>query len=279
MNQYIVDAFTETVFGGNPAAVCLLENSLSDQLMQAIAKENNLSETAFVCKKGNHQQLRWFTPGGEIDLCGHATLASAYVLFRFVETEAERISFSTLSGELVVEKKGDLLQMTFPAYELKQVEVTDLMEEVLGTRPVEGYIGRYLLCVLENAEQVKTFTPDAVKAKELDGLLLHTTAAGRNEYDCVSRSFGPKLDIYEDPVCGSGYCHIIPFWFQRLGKSNLLAYQASDRGGKLYCQDLGDKIILAGKTVLFSQGEIYPDQSRIVSLFHTILQEKAFKQQ
>lgn len=255
MKQYVVDAFTDKVFGGNPAAICVMDEWLSDELMMDITKENNLSETAFAVKEGADYKLRWFTPGGEINLCGHATLATAYVITQFIEPQSTKVNFHTLSGMLTVEKKGDLFVMDFPAYELKSVAVTDEMTEALGVKPLEAYIGRDLLCILDSEESVKDIKLNLDKVKKLDGLLLHVTAMGM-DFDCVSRSFAPKLDVPEDPVCGSGHCHIIPLWANKLEKNVLTAYQASQRGGTLYCEYQGDRVKLSGKAALYSVGDI-----------------------
>ncbi|OGO78220.1 MAG: phenazine biosynthesis protein [Clostridiales bacterium GWB2_37_7] len=255
MRQYVVDAFTDKVFGGNPAAVCVMDEWLPDNTLMQITKENNLSETAFAVKEGSDHKLRWFTPGGEIDLCGHATLATAYVITRFIEPETAAVRFQTLSGLLTVIKNGELFEMDFPSYELKKVEVTEAMVEAVGIRPLEAYMGRDLLCILESEDQVRSLNPDQEKVNLLDGLLLQVTAQGR-EYDCVSRSFAPKCNVPEDPVCGSGHCHIIPFWANRLGKNDLVAYQASQRGGTLYCEYQGDRVKLSGKAVLYSTADI-----------------------
>ena len=256
MKQYVVDAFTDSVFHGNQAAVCVLDKWPSEELMMNITRENNFSETAFTVKEGEKYHLRWFTPGGEIDLCGHATLGTAYVLFRFYEQDAGKLLFTTLSGDLIVTKNGELLEMEFPAYELKPVEVTDAMEEALGVRPSAAYIARDLLCVLDDETQVRALTPDQGKLKALPGLLQHVTARGKNE-DCVSRSFAPKLAVAEDPVCGSGHCHIIPYWAEQLSRNELVAYQASKRGGTLYCRREGSKIFMAGKAALYSVDELF----------------------
>ena len=259
MKCYHVDAFAEKVFEGNPAAVCVLDKYPSDALMQKIAGENNLSETAFAVKEGEGYHLRWFTPGGEIDLCGHATLGTAYVLFRFFEKDADSITFQTMSGALTVLKKGDLLEMDFPAYELKQVPVTPAMEDAFGVKITEAWMGRDLLCVTEDADAVPTLAPDQAKLMELDGLLQHITAKGK-EYDSVSRTFAPKLAVAEDPVCGSGHCHIVPLWAQKLGKEKLVARQASKRGGTLYCEMHGDRLSLAGTAVLYSIADLYVEE-------------------
>lgn len=261
MRQYVVDAFTDKVFHGNPAAVCLLDAWPEDELMLSIARENNLSETAFCVPEGDAWGLRWFTPGGEIDLCGHATLGTAYVLFRFVVPEAEKLSFATKSGTLVVTRRDDLLEMDFPAYDLRPVPVTPEMRVVLGAEPKEAYLGRDLLCVYNDPATVRGMTPDFRAMTKLDGLLVNVTAPGEPEsdFDCVSRSFAPKLAVDEDPVCGSGHCHIVPYWVRRLGKETVTAYQASRRGGTLYCRQAGDRITLAGKAVLYSTAELSVD--------------------
>lgn len=259
MKCYHVDAFAEKVFEGNPAAVCVLDKYPSDALMQKIAGENNLSETAFAVKEGEGYHLRWFTPGGEIDLCGHATLGTAYVLFRFFEKDASSITFQTMSGALTVLKKGDLLEMDFPAYTPKQIPVTPAMEDAFGVAITEAWLGRDLLCVTENAEAIPTLIPNQAKLMELDGLLQHITAKGK-EYDCVSRTFAPKLAVAEDPVCGSGHCHIVPLWAKKLGKERLVARQASKRGGTLYCEMQGDRLSLAGTAVLYSIADLYVEE-------------------
>lgn len=256
MKQYVVGAFTGEVFHGNQAAICIMEQWLPDSLMMNITKENNFSETAFAVKEGDKYHLRWFTPGGEIDLCGHATLACAYVLLRFYIHDADKIVFSTLSGDLIVCKNGDLLEMEFPAYQLKKVPVTDAMIDAIGAIPSEAYMGRDLLCVFDNEDIVRNLEPDMDKLLKLDGLLLQVTAPGKDT-DSVSRSFAPKLNVTEDPVCGSGHCHIVPYWAQKLGKDSIVAYQASKRGGILYCKMSGDRVFMAGKATLFSECELY----------------------
>lgn len=258
MKQYTVDAFTDKVFGGNPAAVCVLDSWLTDETMSKIAIENNLSETAFTVKTGEVYHLRWFTPGGEIDLCGHATLATAYTLFRFYEQDKQQIVFTTMSGQLIVNRKGDLLEMDFPAYDLKPVAVTRQMADVIGVMPAAAFMGRDLLCVIDDENIVRKMSPDMEKVLQLDGAILHVTAPGK-DYDCVSRSFAPKLKINEDPVCGSGHCHIVPYWAKILGKDDIFAYQASARGGQLYCTMQGDRVKLAGRAALYAESEIYTE--------------------
>lgn len=256
LKQYVVDAFTDKVFKGNPAAVCVLSEWLSDELMQNIARENNLSETAFTVKKENGYELRWFTPGGEIDLCGHATLGTAFVLLEFFETACDSISFQTKSGQLIVHKVKDLYEMDMPAYPLTAVPVTDEMEQAIGFRPLEAWMGRDLVCVMSDEEQVIQAKPDEEKLKKLDGLLLQLTAEGTS-YDCITRSFAPKLNVSEDPVCGSGHCHVIPLWAEKKGKNELIAFQASQRSGVLYCRVKNERVIVAGKAALYSKAQIY----------------------
>ena len=255
MKQYVVDAFTENVFHGNPAAICVLEQWPSEELMKNITIENNLSETAFAVKEGDDYRLRWFTPGGEIDLCGHATLACAYVILRFYEQDTDKVVFRTLSGELTVKKLGDLYEMDFPSFELKPVPVTQQMIEAIDAVPSEAYMGRDLLCVFDDEKIVETLQPDQAKVGALDGLLLQVTAKGTDQ-DCVSRTFAPKCGVAEDAVCGSGHCHIVPFWSNRLGKNDIVAYQASKRGGTLYCRMEGKRVKLAGKAALYSIADV-----------------------
>lgn len=255
MKQYVADAFTDQVFKGNPAAICILEQWIPKELMMSITLENRLSETAFAVRDGEEYRLRWFTPGGEIDLCGHATLAAAHVILEFYEKGKKNVIFNTMSGPLAVVKNGDIYEMDFPAYELKQVPVTRQMIDAVGAVPVEAYMGRDLLCVFDSADTVFRLNPDQERVKELEGLLLQVTAPGE-DCDCVSRSFAPKCGVAEDPVCGSGHCHIVPYWSKRLNKQNIDAYQASERSGRLYCRMNGDRVVLAGKAALYSVAEL-----------------------
>lgn len=261
MKCYIADAFTDTVFKGNPAAVCLPEQWIPDELMQNIARENNLSETAFTVRKGDAYELRWFTPGGEIDLCGHATLAAAYVLMRFVIKDRTRISFLTKSGELTVRKKGGRYELDMPSYPLRRIPVTEEMAAAVGFMPAETWLGRDLVCVMEKEEQVREAEPCMESVEKLPGLLLHITAKGKT-FDCVTRSFAPKLNVAEDPVCGSGHCHVIPMWAEKLKKQDFRALQASERSGILYCRFSGDRVFIAGEAALYSVGELYVQERR-----------------
>lgn len=256
MKQYIVDAFTDKVFSGNPAAVCVMEHWLDEDTMQSIAIENNLSETAFAVKEGEVYHLRWFTPGGEVELCGHATLATAYIIMRFYEPNQQKIAFDTLSGRLTVEKQGELLMMDFPSFQLKQVPVTEQMTAALGIQPIAAYYGADMVCVLENEEQVRNVQPNQEIIRQIDGVCLHITAPG-STYDCVTRSFVPKCNVAEDPVCGRGHCHVIPYWASQTGKTEFTAYQASKCGGVLYCTYAGARTILRGKAALYAESEIF----------------------
>lgn len=260
LDQYVVDAFTDTVFKGNPAAVCILSQWIPNALMQSIAAENNLSETAFAVKNKDVYDLRWFTPGGEIDLCGHATLGAAYVLLQFYETDCDSITFQTQSGTLIVNKVNELYEMDMPAYQLTQIPVSEEMTAAIGFQPQEAWMGRDLVCVLKDETEVIQAKPDETLLKELDGLLLQLTAKGTS-YDCVTRSFAPKLNVSEDPVCGSGHCHVVPLWMKKTGKTELVAYQASRRSGVLYCRMEGDRVIVAGKAALYSKAQIHVPQS------------------
>lgn len=258
MKQYVIDAFTGKVFKGNPAAICILDDWLPDETMMNIAQENNLSETAFAVKLKDRYKLRWFALGGEIDLCGHATLGCAYVVLNYFEKGREKVVFDTLSGDLTVFKKGNLYEMDFPAFALEQVPVTKKMAEVIGATPKEAYMGRDLLCVIEDEATLRAVSPNLEKAKELDGLLLHITTQGKGT-DCVSRTFAPKMNFPEDPVCGSGHCHIVPYWVKKLEKETIVAYQASKRGGTLYCSMSGSRVKLSGEAALYSIADLFID--------------------
>jgi PhzF family phenazine biosynthesis protein len=256
MKQYIVDAFTDKPFAGNPAAVCVMDSWPSEASMMKLAMENNLSETAFIVKEEEGYHLRWFTPGSEVELCGHATLASSFTILNFFEPESSSVSFNTMSGVLTVNRRGDLYEMDFPTYPLKEIPVTDDMEKAFGVRPLKAVLGLDLICVFETEDQVKNMTPDQNLLTKIEGRIQNATAAG-SEADCVSRSFCPKLAIAEDPVCGSAHCQIADYWSQVLGKKDILAYQASKRGGYLYCElkDNG-RIAISGKAALVAISEI-----------------------
>ena len=256
MKQYIVDAFTDKPFSGNPAAVCVMDSWPSEESMMKLAMENNLSETAFIVKEDTGYRLRWFTPGTEVELCGHATLASSYVILNYYDTDRDIVQFNTLSGVLTVRKNGDLYQMDFPTNELKEIPVTDAMEQAFGVRPIKAVLGLDLVCVFETEEQVRQMHPDQGLLTGIEGRIQNATAAGR-ETDCVSRSFCPKLAIAEDPVCGSAHCQIADYWSGVLGKKKIQAYQASKRGGYLYCELIENgRISISGKAALVAISDI-----------------------
>lgn len=256
MQYFVVDAFAEEVFKGNPAGVCLLDDWLDDQTLQNIAAENNLAETAFVVPRGDRYDLRWFTPETEIDLCGHATLASAFVLTRFSEPGRTRVQFDTMSGELTVERQEDLFVMDFPARMPVRIPVTRQMEEAIGVPVREAHRSRDLLLLVDSEEQVQNLRPDLGLVAQLpDCFALIVTAKG-DKADFVSRFFAPDAGIPEDPVTGSSHSTLIPFWAGRLQKQKMTARQLSKRGGTLYCEHDGDRVKIAGRAVLYLQGEI-----------------------
>jgi PhzF family phenazine biosynthesis protein len=256
MKQYIVDAFTNKPFSGNPAAVCVMECWPDEVFMKKLAMENNLSETAFIVRESEGYHLRWFTPETEVELCGHATLASSFVILNYYEKESSEVRFNTLSGELIVRRKGDLYEMHFPTYELKDIPVSDEMEAAFGVRPIKAVLGLDLVCVFENEDIIRTMKPDFQLLMKLEGRIQNVTAAGR-EVDCVSRSFAPKLGIAEDPVCGSAHCQIADYWARQLDKKEIDAYQASKRGGFLHCELLGnDRIAISGEASVVAVSEI-----------------------
>ncbi len=257
MKQYIVDAFTNEPFSGNPAAVCVMESWPSEASMMKLAMENNLSETAFLVKEEPYYRLRWFTPGTEVELCGHATLASAFVVLNYFEPGSDMVQFSTMSGVLTVRRKGGLYEMDFPTYPLKEIPVTDDMEKAFGVRPLKAVLGLDLVCVFETEEQVRTMAPDQGLLTKIEGRIQNATAPGI-ETDCVSRSFCPKLSIAEDPVCGSAHCQIADYWAKELGKRSIIAYQASRRGGYLRCElKDNNRISISGEAALVAVSEIF----------------------
>ena len=256
MKQYIVDAFTSQPFAGNPAAVCVLDCWPSEKSMMNLAMENNLSETAFIVKEPEGYRLRWFTPGTEVELCGHATLASAFVVLNFYEIDRDVVEFNTVSGLLTIRRKGNLYEMDFPTYELAEIPVTDAMERAFGIRPIRALLGLDLVCVFETEEQVRSLAPDQELLKKIEGRIQNATARG-TQTDCVSRSFCPKLSIPEDPVCGSAHCQIADYWSCELGRKEIKAYQASKRGGYLDCVMLDNgRIAISGEAALVAVTEI-----------------------
>lgn len=250
-----VDAFTNQVFRGNPAAVCPLEHWLDDSLLQAIALENNLSETAFIVPEGNDYHIRWFTPTVEVDLCGHATLASGYVLLNYLRPECEQVSFHSASGVLSVAKHAGRYALNFPSRPGKAIESPEELRQALGVPIVASYLARDWLVVLESEEAVAQLAPNFEQLAKLDCLGVLVTAEG-STCDFVSRCFFPKAGILEDPVTGSAHCTLVPYWAERLGKSSLYCKQISARMGELWCALNKDRVEIAGECVLFLRGEI-----------------------
>jgi len=253
---YQIDAFAESLFTGNPAAVCPLEGWLPDELMQKIAAENNLAETAFFAKEGAGYRIRWFTPAVEVDLCGHATLATAYVAFAFEGHQGDVIEFASRSGMLRVRKEGDRLILDFPADRPRRVTSPEGLDQALGQPPIEAWQGRsdYLL-VYEQEADVARMAPDFQKLGAVEARGIIVSAPG-NEVDFVSRFFGPRVGIDEDPVTGSAHTTLTPYWSTRLGKTELSAMQLSRRRGWLRCRMSGDRVEIAGRAVPFLKGTI-----------------------
>ncbi len=252
---YQIDAFTNHVFGGNPAAVCPLEEWLDDNLMQKIAEENNLSETAFFVKRVTGYDLRWFTPTIEIELAGHPTLAAAFVIFNHCNHGSSKINFSSKSGEITVVKEGDLLKMNFPSMEPVNAGENELLNQALGNKPVELYRTRDYLAIYSNQGEILSIDPDFGLLKRLDCLGVIVSAPG-DEADFVSRCFAPAAGINEDPVTGSAHSTLVPYWSKRLNKVDLHAYQLSKRGGELFCRNLGNRVEIAGRAVHYLKGTI-----------------------
>lgn len=253
---YQVDAFTDRVFKGNPAAVCPLEQWLEDNVLQSIAAENNLSETAFFIPEPGGYHLRWFTPTTEVELCGHATLASAYVLMNLLQPELQEVCFRAMSGELRVKREGDLYALDFPSRPPQRIEPPSDFVAALGVEPDEVWKSRDLMAVYDTERQVRALLPDMAKLKAVDMYAAIVTSRGESA-DFVSRFFAPGRGVPEDPVTGSAHCTLVPFWAARLGKKSLRAHQVSQRGGELICEDRGDRVKIAGRAALFAEGVIH----------------------
>jgi PhzF family phenazine biosynthesis protein len=250
-----IDAFTDAPFTGNPAGVCPLETWLPDAILQKIAAENNLSETAFFVQAGDHYELRWFTPAIEIDLCGHATLASGYVLTHYLGFTADVLRFETKSGTLLVERQGDILTLDFPSRPGSISEIPAALTSGLGSPPAEVYLARDYLAVFPSQSDILAIQPDQQQLMQLDCLGIIVTAPGK-DVDFVSRFFAPRAGIPEDPVTGSSHCTLIPYWAQRLGKTTLTARQLSARGGQLFCSLAGARVKIGGYAVTYMRGEL-----------------------
>lgn len=254
---YQADAFAGALFRGNPAAVCPLPRWLPARIMQAIAAENNLAETAFYVRRGGVYELRWFTPAVEVDLCGHATLAAASVILEVRrEIDASRVVFESNSGELAVDRKGDLYHLDFPSRPPEACAPCPSLETALGGRPEEVLASRDYLCVFANQAQILALRPDMARLAAIDKFAFIATAPGE-DCDFVSRFFAPAQGVPEDPVTGSAHSTLTPYWSHRLGKTELFARQISQRGGELWCQDRGPRVRIGGRAIQYLEGRIH----------------------
>lgn len=254
-----IDAFTDKVFEGNPAAVVPMDEWLPDEVMQKIALENNLSETAFFVPSGNGYHIRWFTPATEVNLCGHATLASAHVLFNILDFNEKEIRFESKTGELKVKKEGDLIVLDFPTSSLKEIDFPANAEQAFGKMPVKCLKGREdMMFVFTHEDDIQNLEPDFEYMKTLDARGIIATASSA-KYDFVSRFFAPIEGIDEDPVTGSAHTMLIPYWAVELDKNEMIARQISARGGTLYCKHFGERVKIAGKAVTYLTGNIIID--------------------
>lgn len=254
-----VDAFTRKALSGNPAAVCPLSEWLADEMMLKIAAENNLSETAFFVRKEDFYEIRWFTPTIEVNLCGHATLATAFVIFNCLNLENGVINFySSRSGNLSVEKQGDVLVLDFPRYGVSEIEIDENLVCAVGKRPRQTWEtqGNMVMMLFENESDIAEIAPDMSALRKIPFDEVIVTAKGEIA-DFVSRMFAPRIGIAEDPVTGAIHCSLIPFWSERLGKETLYARQISARGGELFCELNGERVKIGGNAALYLKGEIY----------------------
>lgn len=255
-----IDAFTSSIFAGNPAGVCFLETWPPDTALQSMAAENCLSETAFLVPSAsgnsNHYDLRWFSPVMEIDLCGHATLAGAHAVFQYIEPDAEQVDFDTKSGALTVVRREDLLIMNFPSRPAEPCEPPAGLAAILGAGPSDTLCSaRDLMAVFESEEQIRALEPDFTRIAALDYFAVIVTAPGAGS-DFVSRFFAPRAGIAEDPVTGSAHCTLVPYWAARLGKKELYARQLSERGGELFCADMAERVAIGGRAATYLSGTI-----------------------
>jgi len=257
MKYFVVDAFSEEIFGGNPAGVCILKEKIDEDLMQQIAAENNLSETAFVFEVVDGYELKWFTPKAEVDLCGHATLAAAHIIATEIHPGKKRMRFNTLSGILEVKVQDGLYEMNFPSSKPKIAMWTKDMEAAIGTKADDAYLSRDLVIPLENEKMVRELSPDFEKLALLDqGMGVIVTAKGE-DVDFVSRCFYPKIGIDEDPVTGSAHASLTSYWSEILNKKVMVAKQLSKRGGTVYCEDQGERVVISGKAKTYLEGRLF----------------------
>ncbi|HVF30610.1 MAG TPA: PhzF family phenazine biosynthesis protein [Pyrinomonadaceae bacterium] len=264
LDIYQIDAFASQPFAGNPAAVVPLTEWLPDDVMLNIAMENNLAETAYFVPNGEGYDLRWFTPAIEMDLCGHATLASAYLIFEILGTDKSKLSFQTRSGELTVDKVDGRYELDFPSRPGVAAEAPAGLIEAIGAEPKEIYKSRDYMLVYESEADILRIKPDFNSLMKIDTHAVIVTARGETS-DFVSRFFAPEVGIPEDPVTGSAHCTLIPYWAGRLGRNKLFARQVSQRGGELRCELRGDRVKIAGDAVLYLKGEIYVEVEKGVA--------------
>jgi len=263
MQYFVIDVFTDKLFGGNPAGICLLDKWVPDDLLQNIAAENNLSETAFLVKQEGFYDLRWFTPTLEVDLCGHATVASAFVLFEDAEKELREIKFKTVSGVMSVTKDDDLLYLDFPSRPVTPCPIYQTFEKAFGIKPAAAYKAADFLALVDSVETLHNINPDFSVLKQIkteaklddDNFGIIVTAKG-DDCDFVSRFFAPNAGIDEDSVTGRAHCSLIPFWGEKLNKKVMVAWQLSKRGGTLYCEDCGERVKIGGNAVMYLKGDI-----------------------
>lgn len=258
LDIFQIDAFASRPFTGNPAAIVPLDTWLPDDVMLNIAMENNLAETAYFVPNGDGYDLRWFTPTVEMDLCGHATLASAYLIFQHLGTDKSILKFQTRSGELTVEKKDGKFVLDFPSRPGQPVDAPPGLIESIGSEPKEIYKSRDYMLVYDSEADVLAIKPDFNSLMKINAHAVIVTAPG-DKSDFVSRFFAPEVGVPEDPVTGSAHCTLIPYWAERLGKNKLFARQVSQRGGEIQCELIGDRVKMAGDAVLYMKGEIYVD--------------------
>lgn len=255
LDLWQVDAFTSRPLAGNPAAVVPLNAWLPDAVMMAVAAENNLSETAFLVREPAGWRIRWFTPAMEVELCGHATLASGHVLLNDLEPGLDSVTFASRSGPLIVTRQGDRLALDLPAYPSRKVDTPPLLVEALGAQPVETWLGVKMMALFEREEQVVALAPDFGKVARIEAFGVIATAPG-DRSDFASRYFVPQAGVNEDPVTGAAHCQLTPYWAKRLGRAQLFARQVSRRGGELWCEDRGARVTIAGHTAGYLRGKI-----------------------
>lgn len=256
MKIYFIDTFTDRLFSGSPAAVVVLDKWYPDDVLINISRENAVPESAFIVKSDAGYHIRWFTHKKEIKLCGHVTLAAAYVVSHFLEPGCKNTRFESLAGEIsVLCKPDDVYELTLNPFKLEKIDMTEQLYEVVNSHPDEVYIGRDYLLVYNDEQTVKAISPNWNENMDFGGKLISVTAKG-DTFDCVTRTFVPHNRMAEEEACGSAHCHVVPYWTEKLNKADLKAYQASSRGGTIYCRLQDGKILMSGGCVLYMTGEV-----------------------